>query len=218
MKNVRIFYKKSGGMRFCSHLDITRFMARIIRRANLPVWYTEGFNPHLYLTFALPLPLGFKSEYEVLDIRLLDDEFDISSIPPLLNSFCPPDIRFISAAEPVKKASDVAAAEYLAEFDDKGALLNQLNDFLNAESLKVLKKTKRKEEKLIEIKDKIGDFSLCLSNSGDTLLKIVLPAGNFLNINPELIFSAFFESGKGDYYCYTVTKTALFDSDKKLFK
>ena len=68
-------------MRFISHLDMTRFMSRTIRRAELPVWYTEGFNPHLYMTFALPLSLGFESDYEVVDIRLLDDNYDISTLP-----------------------------------------------------------------------------------------------------------------------------------------
>ena len=67
-------------MRFISHLDMTRFMARVIRRAELPVWYTEGFNPHLYMTFALPLSLGFESEYEVVDIRLLDDGYPIDTL------------------------------------------------------------------------------------------------------------------------------------------
>jgi hypothetical protein len=80
LKNVRLFYTKHSRMRFVSHLDMTRFMSRIIRRAKLPVWYTEGFNPHLYLTFALPLSLGMESEYEICDIRLTDDEFPIDEI------------------------------------------------------------------------------------------------------------------------------------------
>ena len=78
LKSVRLFYTKHGRMRFISHLDMTRFMARVIRRAELPVWYTEGFNPHLYMTFALPLSLGFESEYEAVDIRLLQDDYELS--------------------------------------------------------------------------------------------------------------------------------------------
>ena len=114
-------------MRFISHLDMTRFMARAIRRAELPVWYTEGFNPHLYMTFALPLSLGFESEYEVVDIRLLDDNYDISVLPQKLNEVCPPYIHFFDAAEPIKKAGDVAAAEFSITFDDAGEIKNALN-------------------------------------------------------------------------------------------
>ena len=93
LKSVRLFYTKHGRMRFISHLDMTRFMARVIRRAELPVWYTEGFNPHLYMTFALPLSLGFESEYEAVDIRLLQDDYDLSILCDKLNAVCPEYIQ-----------------------------------------------------------------------------------------------------------------------------
>ena len=130
-------------MRFISHLDMTRFMSRLIRRAGLSVWYTEGFNPHLYMTFALPLSLGFESDYEVVDIRILDDDYDISSLPEKLNSVCPPYIQFFGAAEPVKKAGDVAAAKFIITFDDCGEILDALNKFLSRGSILVLKKNRR---------------------------------------------------------------------------
>ena len=65
MKTVRVFFKKLGRMKFISHLDMTRFMSRLITKANIPVWYTEGFNQHLYMNFAVPLSLGFEGLYEV---------------------------------------------------------------------------------------------------------------------------------------------------------
>ncbi|MBQ8303735.1 MAG: DUF2344 domain-containing protein, partial [Clostridia bacterium] len=61
MKNVRLIYEKKDRMRFVSHLDMTRFMSRMIQKSKVPVWYTEGFNKHIYVTFALPLSLGFES-------------------------------------------------------------------------------------------------------------------------------------------------------------
>ena len=76
LKNVRLFFKKDGPLRFVSHLDMNRVMTRILRLSKVPVWYTEGFNPHPYITFALPLSLGFSSEYEVMDFRLDDDNFE----------------------------------------------------------------------------------------------------------------------------------------------
>ena len=172
-------------MRFISHLDMTRFMSRLIRRAGLPVWYTEGFNPHLYMTFALPLSLGFESDYEVVDIRVLDDDYDIASLPEKLNSVCPPYIQFFGAAEPVKKAGDVAAASFSIAFDDGGEILNDLNAFLGRGSILVLKKTKKGVEKEIEIGDKIVSFST-ENIGGNTVLNITLPAGSQENVNPEL--------------------------------
>lgn len=203
-------------MRFISHLDMTRFMARLIRRAQLPVWYTEGFNPHLYMTFALPLSLGFESEYEVVDIRLLDDNYDISTLPEKLNAVCPPYILFFDAAEPVKKAGDVAAAEFSIIFDDACEIRDALNQFLCRESITVLKKTKKGDIKELEVADKIKEFSVD-EKDGNTLLRITLPAGSSENLNPELFLNKFFEE-YGKYYCYVINRTAILDLKGKLFK
>lgn len=203
-------------MKFISHLDMMRFMSRLIRRADLPVWYTEGFNPHLYMTFALPLSLGFESDYEVVDIRLLDDGYPLDTLCEKLNSVCPPYIHFFDAKEPVLKTGDVALAKFVIAFDDGGEVFEKLNAFLNKDSIKVLKKTKKGGEKEIEIADKIKDFSLekCEEN---TVLKITLPAGSVENLNPELFLNKFFEEN-GEKCFYSVNRTAIFDGKGNLFK
>ena len=203
-------------MRFISHLDMTRFMARVIRRAELPVWYTEGFNPHLYMTFALPLSLGFESEYEVVDIRLLEDDYDISTLPEKLNAVCPPYIQFFDATEPIKKAGDVAAARFSIMFDDNGEIKDSLNKFLGRDSITVLKKTKKGDIKELEVADKIKAFSVD-TDDDNTVLNITLPAGSSENLNPELFLNKFFEES-GKYYCYVVNRTAILDLNDELFK
>lgn len=202
-------------MRFISHLDMTRFMSRVIRRAGLPVWYTEGFNPHLYMTFALPLSLGFESEYEVLDIRLIDDSYPVDTLCDKLNAVCPPYIRFFDAAEPVKKAGDVAAAKFSIVFDDNGVIGDALNQFLNRDSITVLKKTKKGDIKELEVADKIKSFSVDVTDN-NTVLNITLPAGSSENLNPELFLNKFFEEN-GKYYCYIVNRTAIYDTNNKMF-
>lgn len=216
MKSVRLFYTKRSKMRFISHLDMTRFMTRILRRAGLPVWYTEGFNPHLYITFALPLSLGFESDYEVMDIRLTDDDYPLDKICDALNAVCPPYIHFFKAAEPKNKAGAVAFCDFTVRFDDGGALADTLNRFLSRESITVQKKTKKGEMKQLEVADKIKGFSV-ETVGGNTRLFLTLPAGSADNLNPELILSAFFEGGN-DYYCYTITRTAIYDGDLNLFE
>ena len=216
LKSVRLFYTKHGRMRFISHLDMTRFMARVIRRAELPVWYTEGFNPHLYMTFALPLSLGFESEYEAVDIRLLQDDYDLSILCDKLNAVCPEYIRFFDAKEPQKKTSDIAFAEFNIVFDDAGEIKDNLNEFLNRDNITVSKKTKKGDLKEIQIADKLKDFSLDIKD-GNTVLKITLPAGSAENINPELFLNKFFEIYE-KYYCCVITRTAILDKEKNLFK
>ena len=73
MKNVRIWFKKDFECRYISHLDLNRCMLRALHKSKIPIWHTEGFNPHIYLTFALPLSLGYESEFETMDFRLTKD-------------------------------------------------------------------------------------------------------------------------------------------------
>ena len=68
--DYRLTFAKKGRARYISHLDLMRAMQRAIKRAGVPIWYTQGFNPHSYLMFPLALPLGTESEVEVLDIAL----------------------------------------------------------------------------------------------------------------------------------------------------
>ena len=75
MRSIRIWFTKKDASKYISHLDLTRCLIRAFRRTDIPLWYTEGFNPHPYLVFGLPLPLGVEGLREVLDIRLTDDNY-----------------------------------------------------------------------------------------------------------------------------------------------
>ena len=100
MRCVRIWFKKMGMSRYVSHLDLMRAMTRAMRRANVPLWYTEGYNPHPYMTFSLPLSLGMESLCESMDIRI-EGESTNEDIFNLLKGSMPPGIEIISVDEPV---------------------------------------------------------------------------------------------------------------------
>ena len=208
MKNVRLFYKKTGSARFVSHLDTMRFMTRLLRRAGIPVWYTEGFNPHLYITFALPLSLGMTSEYEIADIRLNDDNYPLDLLCEKLNENSTDDYRFFHAKEPFKKLSDLSFATFLVEFDDGGEYAQKLKTFLSGNEINIEKKTKKGDIKTMNISEDIKNVTV--RNDGNTKLTITLPAGNNKNINPDLIIKKFLS----DSECYvTVCRTALLDEN-----
>lgn len=67
---IRLKWGKTGPVRFLSHLDNYRIFERAIRRAELPVAYSQGFHPHMKLSFGPPLPVGYSSECEFLDIQM----------------------------------------------------------------------------------------------------------------------------------------------------
>lgn len=110
-KKIRVLYEKKGRARYISHLDINRLMQRVLKRAGLPVWYTEGFNPHMYLTFALPLSLGCESEAEYMDFRLTED-LPFDEICRRFNDSLPEGIHVREAFAPIHKTAEIARADY----------------------------------------------------------------------------------------------------------
>ena len=67
---LRALLTKGEAIRFISHLDYASLIERAIRRAKLPVAYSEGFNPHMKFSFASALAVGVTSEAEVMDVEL----------------------------------------------------------------------------------------------------------------------------------------------------
>ncbi len=70
MQRLRIRFSKKDALKFLSHLDLLRLWERAMRRAGLPLAYSEGFSPHPRLSFAAPLPVGVTSDAELTDIFL----------------------------------------------------------------------------------------------------------------------------------------------------
>jgi radical SAM-linked protein len=173
--NIRVFFSKSGDAKYISHLDLYRAFGRVIKRSGLPVWYTEGFNPHIYLTFALPLALGIESEEESFDLRLTQDfEFDGESfvaIADRLNSVMPKDLRVTRVGIPIRNANEIEKAWYRVNAENP----DTLNAYFAREQINIIKKSKSKTQEL-DVKP------LLTWESGSQTLS--LPAGNVLNINP----------------------------------
>ncbi len=214
MRNVRIFYKKTGRMKFVSHLDMTRFMSRLITKAKIPIWYTEGFNQHIYMNFAVPLSLGFEGLYEVMDFRLVNDDYSLTDCLNALNSVCPPDISFFNISEPKLATKDIAFAEFKLEFEKLDEeLTNKLTEFFTRDSVICFKKGKKGKVKEIDIIPKIRGFGL-----DGNILTLCLTAGNEDNLNPTLVMDTFFEQCEFSPVFYKVTRTALLDKECKLFE
>ena len=70
---IRVEYRKEGALIFISHLDLIRVWERLLRRTDLPLRFTEGFNPRVKMDFCPPLPMGVAGENEVMDFYLIKD-------------------------------------------------------------------------------------------------------------------------------------------------
>jgi radical SAM-linked protein len=89
---IRITFAKTSDMRYTGHLDLHRAWERLIRRARLPLAYTQGFSPHPRINLASALPLGFTGEAEVVDIWL-EQDLPPDKITTTLRQAAPPGMR-----------------------------------------------------------------------------------------------------------------------------
>ena len=211
MKNVRIFYKKLGRMKFVSHLDMTRFMSRLIAKSKIPVWYTEGFNQHIYMNFAVPLSLGFEGNYEVLDIKLTDDSFSCEECLSALKSVAIADIEFFKVTEPWQNMKEIAFAEYRLSFEALPS--EKLFDFLNQDSILCEKKGKKGKVKQIDLIPKIKSYKIDRND-----LYLTLVAGNEDTLNPSLVLSEFFSYAGLKPVYVSVTRTAILNKSGQIFE
>lgn len=103
MQKLRIKFSKEGAIRYISHLDLMRTMERALRRANLQLAFSEGFNPHPKISFASALSLGVESQGEYLDVEL-EKPTAIADLKDRLNGCLPGGIRVLEIEELKDKA------------------------------------------------------------------------------------------------------------------
>ena len=174
-----------GRAKYVSHLDLVRAMTRAVRRADIPLWYTEGFNRHPYLTFAAPLSLGYEGLRETMDIRMQED-FPFDELVVRLNAVLPEGLVALSASDVVAKAGDLAASEYRLTLD---LPVSVVKDALSASELLVEKRTKKKTMKTIDILPYFKN-AIVEEMGEKTLVTVTLPSGGAENVNPGLFITA----------------------------
>lgn len=209
MKNVRIWFEKAGPARYISHLDLTRNMARGLKLSGLPVWYTEGFNPRVYMTFAMPLSLGVCGERECMDIRLTED-LPLEEVAPRLGAHLPGGLRALEAAEPAQGFEQVrfAAYELLLE-GDPAALEEALAGLFAMEQVPVLKHTK-KGDREFDIKPDFQNAG-AQRQEGGLLLSLRLPCSVEGSTNPALLLEALKRHRGLSPYCAITRKRLLLE-------
>ena len=122
-------------------------MLRALHKSKIPIWHTEGFNPHPFATFPLPLSLGFRGVNECMDVKLEDESFPFEEIISRLNGCLPRGLRVFDVTEPVMKAGKIAFASFTIKISCDGensrTVCEQLKELLTSESIEVEKKSKK---------------------------------------------------------------------------
>lgn len=221
MREVRLRFSKTGRLKYISHLDINRAMARALKRAEIPLWYTEGFNPHPYMSFSLPLSLGVESLCESVDLRIVG-EISNKEIKDRLNKVLPEDLKIIDVYDDFRDNSEIAYSDYVykLEFKDNDLALEKIKKVLSSDEILALKKGKKGRKRIMKetnIKSFIDKYSI--SVRGDVIvLNIRLLAGVEKNLNPSLLFDTIIRLIDMDFEWKSISRISLLDKDYKEFK
>lgn len=219
--NLRLWFTKLGLTKYISHLDVTRLMQRALTRADVPIWYTQGFNPHPYMTFALPLSLGCESNCESMDFKMEENLFTSEKdIMERLNAVLPEGIKVISISEQIKDPKVIKYADYIIKISDDEKSAEQVKsalDVMLAEEKIIVMKKSKSGIKEFDLKPHLISFK-CDIKDGEVVINLRLPAGNVLNVNANLFSDKLSEmlDKKLDYV--NITRIAVLDENGEDFK
>lgn len=179
--NLRVKFTKEGYLKYLSHLDMMRLFQRTFRRGNIPIAYSQGFNPQPKLSIANPLALGIESESEFMDIEL-NEKIPEDSFISIMNSELPKEIRIIDAkyVEHNNKVTSIIGWSYyeikvsICDLESIELLEKSIDEWLANEEI-IFERTKYKRGKKIKskrnIRPLIGNINIKLDEKYDEKAK-----------------------------------------------
>ncbi len=183
-------FEKMGRMSWFSHLDLQNTMQRALRRAQLPVAYSQGFNPHVLTSFATALSVGCQSRGEVMEVEMAG-EISPEEFAEKLNA-CLPDGLKVRRCAPVPDSAPALMAKVAEAGYDITApntdLTQAVEAFLKAEEVMVEKRSKTKT-RLVNIRPMVHEIT-CAFDGKDSRLSMVLEQTNANALKVELVMQA----------------------------
>ena len=190
MSTTRIKFQKVGLAIYFSHLDLQKVMQRALKKSGLPVWYSKGFNPHIYMTFTLPLSLGQESLCESFDFRL-NEELTEEEILKAMEGTLPQGIILTAAGAPDYEAKEIKYALYkITLYGDVETLKKAMADYEASEKITVIKQSK-KTSKEVDLKKEIRNLQVAETGENSLIFTALFPAGIDYNLNPALLVEYF---------------------------
>ena len=161
---LRVAYSKVDDTRFISHLDVCNTMNRALRRAGLPVAYTEGFSPRPRTAFGPPLPLFVEGERELADIEL-SERVEPAELIARMNAVLPHGIQLSAAHYVPLKCPSITASIQQATYSvspREGALplTPERVTALLAETAVTIEKTSKGTKKQVDIRPAIAQLKV----------------------------------------------------------
>lgn len=216
---VRIRFEKLGHMKFIGHLDLMRYFQKAIRRAKLPIKYSEGFSPHQIMSFASPLGIGMESFSEYMDIELIEKVNSKEAIQ-ILNDNMVEGIQildFLELSDDAKNSmSIVDSADYRVVFYEslnKKEIEFVIKDLLSSNEIFIEKKSK---DKLKEVDIRANIYELKVEDDKDIFMNI--GSGSSNSLKPELVIKAIEKKADLNLGKYKIFRLDLYAKDKVSLK
>lgn len=221
MREVRLRFCKQGRLKYISHLDINRALSRAFRRADIPLWFTEGYNPHAYMSFSLPLSLGVESLCEYVDIRLVD-EISNDEIKKRMNDVLPADLRILDVYDDFRDSSEIMYSDYVFKisFTDCEKAAEKIKSVFELSEILAQKKGKQGRKKVlkdVDIKQYIDKYNISVRDDL-VIINVRLMAGNEKNLNPTLLFDTIIRLIETDFEWKSISRLSLLDKNYKEFR
>ena len=188
MYSARIKFQKSGTAAFISHLDLMKTIQKSLKRSELPIKYTQGFNPHIYISILAPISTGFESDYELFDIDFTTDTCPENAVE-LLNKALPYGLRALEIYQSNRPLKDIEYAVYEIRYPagESGAM-----DSYFKQDVFITKESKR-QTKEVKIQDYIKNITFEQQDSS-VLCTALLNLGND-QLNPVYVSQALVQGG-----------------------
>ena len=226
---VRVKYSKEGSIKYISHLNLVQVFTRALRRANIPVLISSGFNPRFRISFGPPLALGISSSCEFLDIRLTK-ETSIQELIQDLNCALPSGLKTIdariitSSTDSLVKAIDQST--YLVTLQTNGQdkqiegnITKSIEKFLDLKEIWIDKPGKKRIKKLnirpaiLEIKIEEMDIQ-----NKKLVIKLTIKMGNDGNLNPNFVIKSWLLENRCMFEVMDLSRIGMYIANKEVMQ
>ena len=189
MSNYILKYSRDDNVKYISHLDFIRLFHRAVRRADLEMTFSQGFNPHPVMTVALPLSVGVTSDCEYMKIGF-EQDYDEQYVIDTLNSAMPLGYKFTACRRLQAKEIDLTKIDsilYRVEIETNSSF--NVESFMANNVIEVMKKSKS-GEKLSDIRPHIFGMDIVDNLNGMLTIEMTLSAGCGYNLKPDTVIDA----------------------------
>lgn len=183
---IRVKYKKGEEVKYVGHLDAMRTFTKCLKRTNIPLEYSKGFNPRIQISFALPLGVGVTSDLDYFDLTL-SSKMNVDLFLSELNSVLPLGFKVLDAKYIEDKKSLMSLVkEAIYEITLKTNIeKTAIKSLLDEEKIVIIKESKsKKKAEEIDIKPYIIQYEVSKLDNDNIVLKIHSTAGSVNNLNP----------------------------------